>query len=303
MATTEITQTNLTAGLRPVWLLTRGIIALSLLVPALLVTASPVAAAHSLAASTTCNNGVGGGGGQGVICEVTIVNTITASGGSATVTVHECIGSAGAPLSGVCSTTTQELSTPVSTVTQCNGTVEGGGGTLRCSINITNNYVGVSPGASTVTVNQCIGSGGGITTGCDPLQSTTSAVITQCNGTANGGSLVGLTCTATGTMSATFGMTVNQCNASANGGGALVICSTELVNNVTAVTSPAPTTTPTTPTTTRTTAPTTAITAAPSSTGDAPVPSSTPLLPLMLLLGLSGLGIGTLVTQRRRLDD
>jgi hypothetical protein len=343
MATTGTKQANLAAGRRPVWLLTRGIITLSVLVPALLVSASPVAGAHTIGASTTCNNGVGGGGGQGVICEVTIVNTITATGGSAVVTVHECIGSAGAPLSGVCSTTKTTLSAPVNVVNQCNGTVEGGGSTLRCSVVITNKYVGVSPGAAAVTVNQCVGSGDGLTTSCTPLESTTSAVITQCNGTANGGNLVGLTCTATGTMAAAFAMTVNQCNSSANGGGSLVICSTELANSAIAAPTPTPTTatsatpttatsatpttatsatpntatsatpttatsaTPTTaitaPTAATTPTPTTAITAAPTSTSDAPVPSSTPLLPLMLLVGLSGMGLATLATQRRRVHS
>jgi hypothetical protein len=265
-------------------LLFRCLFVLALLVPAAMVGASPVAAAHTIGAATSCNNGVGGGGGQGVICEVTIVNTITATGGSAVVTVHECIGSAGAPLSGVCSTTKTTLTAPVTVVNQCNGTVEGGGSTLRCSVVITNNFVGVTPGSSGVTINQCVGSGDGATIGCNPLQSTTSAVITQCNGTANGGNLVGLTCTATGTMSAAFAMTVNQCNSSANGGGSLVVCSTSFVNAVGAV-------------------PTVAITAAPSSTGDAPAPGSTPLIPLMLLLGLAGLGIGTVVTQRRSVHN
>ena len=77
---------------------------------------------------------------------------------------------------------------------QCNNSINGGGGTLRCSVVITNNYVDVTPGATAATVNQCVGSGGGITVGCDPFPATTSgAAITQCNGSANGGTLVGLT--------------------------------------------------------------------------------------------------------------
>ena len=55
------------------------------------------------------------------------------------------------------------LTTPVSAVTQCNDATNGGGGTLRCSVQVTNNFVGLSPGAGTATVNQCVGSGGGIT--------------------------------------------------------------------------------------------------------------------------------------------
>jgi hypothetical protein len=274
------------AGRSKAALLFRCLFALALLVPALAVSASPVAAAHSIGASTTCNNGVGGGGGQGVICEVTIVNTITSTGGSAVVTVHECVGSAGAPLSGVCSTTKTTLSAPVTVVNQCNGTVEGGGSTLRCSVVITNNFVDVTPGASGVTINQCVGSGDGATVGCTPLQSTTGAVITQCNGTANGGTLVELTCTATGTMSAAFAMTVNQCNSSASGGGSLVICSASMANAVSAPTSSAGTT------------------QAPSSTAsDGPGSNPTPFLPLMIALALGGLVLATVVTQRRGLRN
>jgi len=73
---------------------------------------------------------------------------------------------------------------------------------------------------------------------CDPFPATTTgAAITQCNGSANGGTLVGLTCTAPGTKSAAHGVTINQCNGSANGCGALVICSASIANRVVA---PAP---------------------------------------------------------------
>jgi hypothetical protein len=85
-----------------------------------------------------------------------------------------------------------------------------------------------------------VGSGGGITIGCVPFPATTSgATITQCNGSANGGTLVGLICTATGTMSTALGVTINQCNGSANGGGALVICSANISNEALAA-SPTP---------------------------------------------------------------
>jgi len=79
-------------------------------------------------------------------------------------------------------------------------------------------------------VNQCVGSGS-ITIGCDPFPATTSgATVTQCNGSANGGTLVELTCTVTGTKASSHNVTINQCNGSANGGGALVICSASISN-------------------------------------------------------------------------
>ena len=127
------------------------------------------------------------------------------AGGSATVTVHECHGAAGDP-SAACTVDTQTLTAPVTQVTQCNASTNGGGGTLRCSVDVTNNFVGVSGTTSAVTVNQCVGSGDDIANTCDPFPSTTSgATVTQCNGSANGGTLVELTCTATGTTSSGAG--------------------------------------------------------------------------------------------------
>ena len=230
--------------------------------------------AATIAPTTTCSNGVDNTGGLGLICRVTVVNTITASSGSATVTVRECHGAAGDPRAS-CSTQTISLTAPVTAVTQCNDSINGGGGTLRCSVLVTNNFDGVSPNATAATSNQCVGSGGGITTGCDPFPATTTgATITQCNGSANGGTLVGLTCTATGTASSALAVTINQCNGSANGGGALVICSANIVNNVVAAPTTAPSAAPTSaPTTAPSAAPTSAPTTAPSA---APTTRATP---------------------------
>ncbi len=215
---------------RPLSLLRPGLIAFALVVGGLFATSS-VATGATIAATTRCSNGVDNTGGLGLICQVTVVNTITGSGGTARVTVRECHGAAGDP-SAACTTRTQNLTKPVTKVTQCNDSINGGGGTLRCSVKVTNNFVGASPGATAATVNQCVGSGGGITIGCDPFPATTTgAAITQCNGSANGGTLVGLTCTATGTSPAAHRVTINQCNGSANGGGALVICSASIANH------------------------------------------------------------------------
>jgi hypothetical protein len=129
--------------------------------------------------------------------------------------------------------TTDNLLSPVTAVTQCNDSTNGGGGTLRCSVVVTNNFVGLNSNATAATKNQCVGSGGGITTGCDPFPATTTnATITQCNGSANGGTLVELTCIARGTTSPAARVTINQCNGSTNGGGALVICSATIFNRI-----------------------------------------------------------------------
>jgi hypothetical protein len=190
-------------------------------------------AAATIGPSTTCSNGVANTGGRGLICQVTIVNTITASGGSARVTLRECHGAAGDP-QAACSTRVTNLTKPVTTVTQCNSSINGGGGTLRCSVKVTNNFVGLSFGATGATVNQCVGSagGGGRKIACLPFPATTSgATITQCNGSANGGGVVkSSSCTASGTKSSAHGVRINQCNGSANGGGALIICSASISN-------------------------------------------------------------------------
>ena len=220
---------------RPISFLVSGLFAFAL-GTASLATASPASAA-SIATTTTCSNGRDNTGGLGLICQVTIINEITASGGSARVTVRECHGAAGNP-TAACTTTVRNLNSPVTKVTQCNGSINGGGGTLRCSVRVTNNFSGLSVSRTAATVNQCVGSGGGIANNCDPFPATTTgATITQCNGSANGGTLVRLQCTASGTRPSSRGVRINQCNGSANGGGALVICSASITNRLLAATS------------------------------------------------------------------
>jgi hypothetical protein len=288
----------------------RVLFAFALLAPISMLTTSPVSAATTIAPTTTCGNALGIDlAGRGLICEVTVVNTITASGGSAVVTVRECFGSAGAPTDGSgiggfgCTNPTSSLTKPVTAVTQCNGSINGGGSTLRCSVKVTNNFVGLEPGATAATVNQCIGSGAGGIVGanihCDPVQATTSAAVTQCNGSANGLTLtspVGLTCTVTGTMSSALPVTINQCNGSTNGGGALIICSASLTNAVITAAASA-------------SAGAGASASAGAGAGVTPSPTSTvsdnssnnstlPLLPL-LLMGFAGTALAIFVAHRR----
>ena len=81
-----------------------------------------------------------------MICEVTIVNTITPTGGSAVVSVRECHGAAN-DAEADCSASVADvlLTEPVSAVNQCNNALNGGGGTMECSVDIINNFVGVDP--------------------------------------------------------------------------------------------------------------------------------------------------------------
>ncbi len=221
--------------------LVSGLFALALLAAGSINPVRPVAALSTIGTTTTCANGEDNTGGLGLICQVSIVNRFNSSGGSAEITVRECHGAAGDP-AAACTTTTQSLTQPITNVTQCNASINGGGGTLRCNVWVINNFYGLSPGVGAVTVNQCVGSGDGVANNCDPFPATTTgATVTQCNGSANGGTLVRLECTATGTQPSSSGVTINQCNGSANGGGALVICSTRITTNIIAGNTPAPT--------------------------------------------------------------
>ncbi len=228
---------------RPLRVLFSGLAAVSLLSAAMLFVTAP-ASAVVISPTVTCNNGLGNGG---AVCVTTVVNTITPSGASAVVTVRECVGSAGVP-DATCTTTTESLNEAVTAVNQCDGSINGGGGTLRCTVAVTNNFVGITPAptVTAATVNQCNGS---VTTGtvraCNPdPATTTSATITQCNGSGNGGG-ASLTCTASGTQSSGLAFVIDQCNGSSNGGGTLTVCAATIVNNVLAAgATPPPAATP-----------------------------------------------------------
>lgn len=263
-----------------------------LLLLASLSIAGGVSATTKVGPTTTCSNGSPNTPGLGLICQVTVVNRITAHGGTASVVVRECHGAAGAPTAS-CRVTTWNLTRLVTKVTQCNDALNGGGATVRCSVRVTNDFVGMSTGATAATVNQCVGSGS-ITVGCDPFPATTTgATITQCNGSAGGGTLVQLKCTASGTKSSTHGVTINQCNGSANGGGALVICSASIRNvRVSATTTGTGTgSTPTGPPSD-----------ASATTFDGPASGSSPVIPVgLFLVAVIVVASGwTLRTLRRR---
>jgi hypothetical protein len=181
-------------------------------------------------------NGVFNTPGLSVLCEVTVVNTLTddpATTGSVVTTTNHT----GA-------TTTVTSTDIVTSITQCNTSARGGGGTLRCTINITNNIsMSGASAATTASVNQCNGNQpDGLGTAphtCSPVANTGGATIFQCNNrTGDGGGLVTEEpvfsgCDASGTQSASLPVTVNQCNEdSADGGGARVSCSVTMTNNV-----------------------------------------------------------------------
>jgi hypothetical protein len=177
-----------------------------------------------------CNNQGAGinGAPLSVTCSIQVVNTIDASGGtSAAVYSRVCTLNA-------CTGDTTSSSNVIDAVHQCNGSDNVGGSTTTCSVDIVNNISASAPGAPhAITVNQCIGSGGGggtNMTACIP-SSSGGATVTQCNGSGTGGGGQ-MTCTASGTTSDSFPVTVDQCNGSENGGGSFVVCSTSITTNV-----------------------------------------------------------------------
>lgn len=202
----------------------------------------PPASAASLAI-TQCN-GINNTPGLTTNCNVTVVNTLTddpATTGSLST------------VNGVTTTSTDI----VTSVTQCNTSSRGGGGTLQCSVDIINNItMSGASSAATATISQCNGNQpdglGTAPNTCSPVANTGSgATIFQCNNrTGDGGGLVTDApdfshCSASGTVSSSLPVTVNQCNEdAADGGGARVNCSTSITTNVidTAVPAGGPTT-------------------------------------------------------------
>ena len=189
---------------------------------------SPASAATVSFSQCNARNAGIGGAPLSVTCSVSIVNTIDASGGtSAVVYTRVCTLNA-------CTGDTTNSSDVINAVHQCNGSDNVGGSATVCSVDIVNNISIAAPAAATaLTLNQCIGSGGGggtNMTACIP-SSSGSATVVQCNGSGTGGGGL-MNCTASGTVSASFPVSVDQCNGSENGGGSSVTCSTTITTNV-----------------------------------------------------------------------
>lgn len=190
---------------------------LAMAVMALAVASAPSANAQDSTVSQC--NGVDNQGGRTVHCTVAIDIT----GGDATVTVTSCTGAGTAETCIGPTVSTQA----VTAIDQCNGSGNGGGGTVTCDVIIT----GAPAGGTDVTISQCVasGTGGGTqpTTVCVPgsTPDDTSADIQQCNSSGNGGGgTERVQCSVTPANTTASLPTIEQCNGSGNGGGALVTC-------------------------------------------------------------------------------
>ena len=162
-----------------------------------------------------------------VTCTVNITNTVNDLGEFSSVTYSRTCTSDGC---------TGDVATgaAVNAVHQCNASDNVGGSTTICHVIVTNNISKTGAAiAGALTLNQCIGSGGGggtNMTACIP-NSTGGATVTQCNGSGSGGGGM-MTCTASGQVSTTFPVTIDQCNGSENGGGSFVTCDVVMTTNV-----------------------------------------------------------------------
>ena len=162
--------------------------------------------ASAAPAPPQCNDEMNGGGTQ-VHCTVSIINYIAAGGGLAetppsTLTMTRCVGASGPVSTLTCATTVTTLTAPVTSVSQCNYSGDGGGGTVRCRVNITNHFAAQPGVILPASVYQCIGSvitGPGAPAICTPantagITAASQATVRQCNDSGNGGTNVAFIC-------------------------------------------------------------------------------------------------------------
>ena len=259
---------NTRIGRRCVALMGAGVMTLAMLALGSLAGTQPALAAASAPAATQCDPpAFPTGAGFQVTCTIAIDNAVTSAGASSsTVTATACLAAAGVLPPFGCTTTVTTSNQLVTSVDQCNGITNGGGSNVTCNVSVVNTIPTAAPTPG-VTVNQCIGSGGGggiqPTVVCAPVASTTNATVTQCNGSGNGGGAsTRVQCDVTGGSTAEP-VTINQCNGSSDGGGSTVTCTTTFTNNF-VVSAPPTTTTTVPPGTTTTTVPPASTTLSPS---------------------------------------
>ena len=223
--------------------LTRPRVLIAMFIALALITLGFIATPTDASAQTALSqcNGTDNVGGQAVECHYTVTNNLNGSETSSTISISECHGAANDPPTLVCTPSSSGSSELVTSIDQCNGSGNGGGGTVVCTVDVINNITGTET-ATAASVNQCnaSGTGGGTepTTLCNPFPAnTTGATVTQCNEAGNGGggtTRVQCTVDSNSTTTSVLNVTVNQCNGSGNGGGATVTCRTGITNNITA---------------------------------------------------------------------
>jgi hypothetical protein len=248
---------------------------------------SSASAAITMPVVEQCN-GQFSGGGQGASCSVVVNNYLDIAAGtqSSSVVVTACNGSEGVPTAS-CSSESSTFPSLITGVNQCNGSADGGGSRLICSVSVINNITGEAT-PTPASIRQCNDATSALV--CSPIGNTTDATIEQCNNsTAADGIGSVLTCTVlTSTQTTALPVSIDQCNYSGNGNGSFVTCTASIQNIVVPAeveepepeptdeptATPTPTTPPSeTPTTPPSETPTTPPTAPETVT---PTPSDTP---------------------------
>jgi len=262
-------------------------------------TQAPASAAPIPGTVNQCNY-IQDGGGNEIACDVTITNYLDLDTGlsRSDITVRTCEGAVGEL---VCTDIPVSFPTATTVVDQCNNSANGGGSIATCNVTVENIIIGDAT-TSPATVNQCNGSGAEgpePTLNCTPVSSTTSATITQCNASVNGGGAARrVTCTVDpSTVSAALPVTIRQCNDSVNGGGSTLTCTASMTHRIVPAGTVVPTPTqPPVSTGTPTPGATDASTPPPVEAGQTPTPPATsanPLIPVGGGGGGSGAGYGT----------
>ena len=196
--------------------------------------------------------------GEGVHCTTTVTQYLLETGAldpafDSRWEVMRCVGAAGvlSPTllaSATCTPSSGDITgSPITGVSQCNGSGNGPGGGVACSATITNHYATAPLDAiGAASVWQCVGGPEPGVLICDPTRDNNTAsseglaTISQCNGSGNGGGLVPAVpllsphCSVSGATGLTPTLTteIDQCNGSANGGGSFLKCTASVTNQV-----------------------------------------------------------------------
>lgn len=134
-----------------------------------------------------CNASANGGGAT-LRCSITVINTITGAATTAAAAINQCVGSLDTGDVRACDPDPATADASVDGITQCNGSVNGGGGSMTCSVDPS---LTSSNSAFSFLANQCNGSanGGGALIECSVDMSTVVLPADAGGGTGGGGTL------------------------------------------------------------------------------------------------------------------
>lgn len=119
--------------------------------------------------ASQCNDSMNGGGAS-MLCSITVTNTVTGTATESAAPINQCVGSLDTGTVRACDPDPATSDASVDGITQCNGSVNGGGGSMTCTVDSGS----TSNSAFAFLTNQCNGSanGGGARIVCDVNVST-----------------------------------------------------------------------------------------------------------------------------------